>query len=404
MERLALIGVSHRRGGAAALEAWQRDLGAHAPSDLLARGFAEAVTLSTCNRFDLVVVLPAGMPVDEARHRLSPAEMDWVRPYAYLGEAALEHIIRVAASLESLNPGEDQIVAQVREAFALAQAVGSTGPVTSFAFSTALRIAKRVRRQVALAPMNTSLFSLARPELERHLPEGRARVAVVGAGEMGALAAKALACRPATELVIVNRRAERAEQLARHLGVKGLALSDFLAAPPELDALICATPVKDLIDERVLARLPELKIAVDLGVPRNVEAEAASARGLLVLDVDSLQDVGQRRRQALTAKLAEAEAIIQHDLEAAMLEWTERQLGPSIKRLRELYLATILATVGDSLAEDEAARLAHKFARVPIKGLRAVAREHGLEAARTFLDETGLWETGLWETGLWTKA
>lgn len=351
--------------------------------------------LSTCNRFDLMVVLPVGMTVDEARHRLTPAEMDWVKPYAYLGEAALEHLTRIAASLESLNPGEDQIMAQVREAFAQAQAAGSAGPLTSFAFHTALRVAKRVRRQVALAPMNTSLFSLARPELERHLASGSSpgavRVAVVGAGEMGALAAKAMACRPATEVVIVNRSLERAQQLARRLGATGLALCDFLSAPPRLDAMILATPVKDLVDEILLAKLPELKILVDLGVPRNVAAEAAAAQGVPVLDVDSLQCAGQQRRQALAARLAAAESIVQAELEAAMLEWTERQLGPSIKRLRELYLATALATIGDSLPQDEAARLAHKFAHVPIKGLRAVAREHGLEAARTFLDETGLW-------------
>jgi glutamyl-tRNA reductase len=383
VDRFALIGVSHRRGGAAALEAYQRALGSRPPADLLALGFAEVVRLSTCNRFDLLVVLPEGMSVDEARHLLSP--VDWLKPYAYAGEAALEHLTRVAASLDSLNPGEDQIMAQVREAFALAQAEGTSGALTGFAFNTALRIAKRVRREVNLAPMNTSLFSLARPELERYLPK-RARVAVLGAGEMGALAAKAMASREGTALVIVNRTAERAAQLARHLGASGMSLGAFLARPPALDALICATPAQDLIDETVLARLPDLKIVVDLGIPRNVEAEAA--KHLAVLDVDGLQRAGERRRRALTARLAEAERIVQEELEAAMLEWTERQLGPAIKRLRELYLATI----GDSLPPEEALKLAHKFAHVPVKGLRAVAREHGLEAARTFLAETGLWK------------
>ncbi len=385
MDRLALIGVSHRRGGAAALEAYQAALGQTPLRDFSALGFGEIVRLSTCNRFDVMVVLPEGMSVDEARRRLSPA--DWLRPYAYAGEAALEHLSRISASLDSLNPGEDQIMAQVREAFALAQAAGTTGAVTSFAFSAALRIAKKVRRNVILAPMNTSLFSLARPELERRLPP-KARVAVLGAGEMGVLAAKAMASRQGTALVIANRNVERAVQLARHLGAKGMSLEAFLATPPPLDALICTTPVKDLIDEAVLEKLSELKIIVDLGIPRNVKAEAA--RHLTVLDVDSLQRAGERRRQELTAKLAEAERIVQDELEAAMLAWTERQLGPSIKKLRDLYLATI----GDSLPPEEAIKLAHKFAHVPIKGLRAVAREHGLEAARTFLDETGLWQEG----------
>ena len=210
---------------------------------------------------------------------------------------------------------------------------------------------------------------------------------------MGTLAAKTLASRENTDLIIVNRTPERAQQIAKHLGspnraISSLSLADFLAHPPDVDALICATPVKDLVDETLLASLPNLTIAVDLGIPRNVNRAAAKARDLFVLNVDTLQSVGRGRRGELAEKFAEAEGIVQRELEAALTNWTERQLGPSIKRLREMYLATI----GDSLPQEEAEKLAHKFAHVPIKGLRAVAREHGLEAAKTFLTEAGLGE------------
>jgi len=343
--------------------------------------FPERVLLTTCNRWDLVVVLPSGMSVSEARSLLTPPGQR-LKPYAYVGEGALEQLTRVAASLDSLNPGEDQIMAQVRSAFSGAQAAGTTGPLTSFAFHTALRVAKRVRREVALAPLNTSLFSLARPELERHLLEG-GRVAVLGAGEMGALAAKTLACQKGVELIVVNRSVERARQLAKHLGVKSSSLEAFLAAPPEVDALVCATPVRGLIDDAALRLLPKVKVVVDLGVPRNVQT---TRQDLVILDVDSLQAAGQVRREAMNGKLAQAEALVQEEVGAAMEVWTERQLGPSIQKLREMYLAAI----GDALSEEEARRLAHKFAHVPIKGLRAVARAYGLEAAQTFLAEAGL--------------
>ena len=390
MNRLALIGVSHRRGGAAALEAWQTTFSEEVLNEL---SFVEHVSIVTCNRWDLVVVLPEAMSVSEARNILTPSGQS-VRPYAYVEDGTLEQITRIAASLDSLNPGEDQIMAQVREAFTAAQRAGTTGPRTSFAFNTALRIAKKVRREVALAPLNTSLFSLARPELEMRLPE-RATVAILGAGEMGTLAAKTMASREHTGLIIVNRTAERAQQIAKHLSSKNRrvtssSLHDFLANPPDVDALICATPVKNLVDETLLQKLPNLTIAVDLGVPRNVKRSAARARDLFVLNVDTLQSASQGRRGELAQKFAEAERIVQLELETALTNWTERQLGPSIKRLRELYLATI----GDSLPKEDAERLAHKFAHVPIKGLRAVAREHGLEAAKTFLAETDLMGTG----------
>ena len=380
MERLALIGVSHRRGGAAALEAWQTRF--DAPDAFARSGLEEWVSIVTCNRCDLVTVLPPGSSVAEVRALLSlPGHS--VRPYAFVGDGALEQLCRVAASLDSLNPGEDQIMAQVRTAFSAAQARGVTGKTTMFAFHTALRIAKKVRRDIDLAPLHTSLFSLARPELERNLAPG-SYVAVLGAGEMGTLAAKTLAENKDLKLTIVNRTPERARQLGQHLGVASLSLADFLASPPRVDALVCALSVGDVIDEEVLEKLPNLKTIVDLGVPRNLKAGAA--RGIPVLDVDTLQAAGQVRRTELTDKLARAERIIQDELELARTEWTERQLGPAIKKLRDWYLDTL----GDSLPLEDAAKLAHKFAHVPVKGLRAVAREYGLDAAKVFLAETGL--------------
>ena len=384
MERLALIGVSHRRGGAAALEAWQNAFSP--PESLLPAGFSEWVPIITCNRCDLVVALPKGMDALGARQALAAYAPEF-RPYAYTGDGALEQLIRIATSLDSLNPGEDQIMAQVRSAFSAAQALGSTGPTTNFAFQTALKIAKKVRREVALAPLNTSLFSLARPELERRLPRG-GTVAVLGAGEMGALAAKALASQENIDLIIVNRSAPRARQLAKLLGAKSSSLEAFLAAPPHISALVCATPVQSLIDRTFLRTQPDLKLIVDLGVPRNVEPGVEGPE-LSVLDIDTLQDAGKLRRETLTNRLAEAETLLQHELELALTNWTERQLGPSIQKLRQQYLRAVHYTLPD-LEPKEAERLANRFVRVPVQGLRAVAREHGFEAAETFLAESGL--------------
>lgn len=340
--------------------------------------------MSTCNRWDLITALPEGVDVEDARRRLTP-EGQAHKPYAYVGDAALEQLIRITASLDSLNPGEDQIIGQVRQAYACAQRAQHAGSLTCFAFETALRIAKKVRREVALAPVNTSLFSLAMPDVERTLSPGE-RVVVLGTGKMGTLAARALRSLPGLNLTLVNRTPAKSEMLARNLQADQLEQTYFLSDPPSCTALVCATPVRHLVNEALLERLPELRLVVDLGIPRNVEPQAAKRRGLRVLDVDSLSQAGEARREALYRNLAAAETLVQGELEAALDVWTERQLGPSITRLREWYLATI----GETLPEEEAALLAHKFAHVPVKGLRALAREHGIEAAKTFLAETGL--------------
>jgi glutamyl-tRNA reductase len=381
VESLVLIGVSYKRGGVAALELWQAAFPAAA--SLAQAGFSKQLLLVTCNRWDAFLELPAGMTAAAARRLLTPRGAG-SQPYAYQGEAALEQLARVASSLDSLNPGEDQIMKQVRDAWQLARQEGYAGGSLSHACQTVLRIAKRVRREVPLAPLNTSLFSLARPELERQLP-ARATVAIIGAGEMASLAARSLAGTAGVELLIVNRSPERAARLAEETGGRAVELQEFLAAPPPLHALVSATPVAGLLSGEFLGRCKELRIVIDLGIPRNVEQGRAGQR-ITVLDVESLRAAGDGRREGIARQLAAAEVIVQEEITAAVEEWTQRQLGPAISRLRELYLDTI----GETLPPEEARKLAHRFAHVPVKGLRALARTHGHEAVNTFLKEADL--------------
>ncbi len=384
VDGLTLIGVSHRRGGIPALEAWHDTFPEHALAQRLGRVGVHAWALvATCNRWDVVLVRPSAVGLERVRQALTPAHSPR-KPYAYDGEAALEHLARIASSLESLNPGEDQIMRQVRDAYARARAAGRGNAELAFAFDTALRLAKRVRREIALAPLNTSLFSLARGQVEAALAPGGPAV-VLGAGEIGALASRTLRDVPGVELTIVNRDPARAEALALSLGAGHRALADFLVAPGAARVLVVAAPLRDILDRALLTRLQGLRLVVDLGVPRAV-APAELPAHVRVLDVAGLQGAGAARRAALVDRLAEADRLLLTGLEEALGAWNERALAPAIRALVEHYLEL----VGNALPPAEAERLARAVARVPIKGLRAVAREHGLAAAATFLAENGL--------------
>jgi glutamyl-tRNA reductase len=383
MERLALIGVSGRRGGSDALSAWTQMLPAILEQPLPA-GVLELVSMKTCNRCELVLALDDMANFDRIRQHFAGLQ---VRGYAFLGDAALEHLCRVAASLDSLNPGEDQIMNQVRVAFETARKAGRVGSTTSFAFNTALRIAKRVRREVALAPANTSLFSLARTDLEK-LPKN-ARVAVLGAGEMGALVARSLAD-SGFELIVVNRNLERAEILALNVNARIMALQDFLQGKLQVNVIICATSAENIINSAFLETQNDLEILVDLGLPHNVNPTDARASNIRLIDLPQLQKLGEARREKLQGLLAQAEMIVAQELELALGEFAERSLGAAISQLRDVYRETIERTVGDLLAPEDVTRLAHRFAHIPVKGLRGLARAHGLEIAYSFLDHTGL--------------
>ena len=391
VNRLALIGVSHRRGGAVALEAWQENFDTQILGQL---GFDSFVIIATCNRWEVIMILPEGMDLDSARRLLTVSGHR--RPYAFLGEAAIEHLALVATSIDSLNPGEDQIMGQVRESYREAKGRGVMNGTLAFAVETALRVAKQVRKDVVLAPVDTSLFSLARPEIERYLTPGSA-AAILGAGEMGSIATKILARMDGIHLTLFNRTVERAAQVANSLNVKVRSLADFPAECSDINVLVCATKVSDLVTQGSLVCLPNLKLIVDLGLPRNVQEGATSTQGIKVLDVDTLRDAGILRREELKEQLALAEGLVMEHVAEAMAMWSEREAAPSILRLQDWIGETIEATIleldpGVTLSQEEYHRLARRVSYAPIRGLRALAREYGPEAAQIFLAESGLTE------------
>jgi glutamyl-tRNA reductase len=387
MNGLALIGVSHRRGGTQALSAYNEAYASQGVAERLQRtGVRAFVEITTCNRIDVVLSNPGQLPIETLRAALDVPEAA-CRPYVYSGEGAFEQLARIAASIDSMNPGEDQIMRQVRDAVETARRRGDVDAPLSFALDAALRIARRVRREVALAPRDTSLFSLVRPELEQLIATrgGSLRALIVGAGEMARLSATLLLGIGGVELTIANRTRARAEVLAQELGARALGLEELAAAPPAVELVVSAIPVSGHGRFGWLSRVRDLAMVVDLAMPSAIAASEVR-HGLRFVDIAVLEGIGWARRRELEDRLQEAERVLQHALHEEMLAWAQRSLAPSIQHLQALYQAAL----SDLLPEAEARTLARRLANIPVRGLRALARDHGVEAARTFAAESGL--------------
>jgi glutamyl-tRNA reductase len=287
-----------------------------------------------------------------------------------------------------MNPGEDQIMRQVRDAVMGARRRGEVDSTLSFALDAALRIARRVRRDVALAPRDTSLFSLVRPDLEELLRHrgGSMRALVVGAGEMARLCATLLKGLPGVELIIVNRTLSRAQALADALGGRAVAWSELASEVDGIDVLVSAIPGSPDVDWSPFVGLGGVSLMVDLGLPSALGGSWAQGLGGRLVDIHALEVLGAQRRHELEGRLSEAERVLRLALDEELGEWAERTLSPSIQRLLALYEAAL----GDVLPDAQARSLARRLANIPIRGLRALAREHGVEAARTFAFESGL--------------
>jgi glutamyl-tRNA reductase len=350
-QRLRAVGVSHQH---APLEVRERlYLGEGHEAGLaseLAHDGAEAVVLSTCNRTE--VYLSGGDP-EQARQKLerrSGLELEGVLARWDDGEA-VSHLFRVAAGLDSLVPGESQILGQVRLAYESARNAGATGALLNRLFEDALHAGKRIRTEAKLHELPESVAASAVELGERELGsvDGR-RALLFGAGKMSELAAQDLRKRGA-EVVISSRTLESAQELAERVGGRAAAFDAVAVELPEADLVISATrcPYPILHAEAVRPREKPL-VLVDVAVPRDLDAAIGELDGCTLFDIDALGEGLVGRDE----DVREAEAIVAEQA-ARFAEWRRsRDAAGAIRDLRrraEEIRAEELARAGSRLAE-----------------------------------------------------
>jgi glutamyl-tRNA reductase len=314
--------------------------------DLASRaGLAEALVLATCNRVEVwAVARGAGAPTAvtawlATRSGLGAEQLSALT-YVHRSADALGHMARVASSLDSMVVGEPQILGQVKASFAAASACGTIGPALAEAVGQALRIARRVRAETDIGRGAVSV-SYAAVELARKIfGELRNRsVVLIGAGEMGALAARHLADLGVNRLVIASRTLEHAEDLARVTGGKAVPFDDFGTHAAAADIVICAVTARGVlvtradVDRWVAAR-PRPLFVIDLGVPRNVDRAVTRVADVYLYDIDDLTHVVEVNRRTREQELARARALVADAVLRVGHQVAERTAAPTIRSLR----------------------------------------------------------------------
>jgi glutamyl-tRNA reductase len=325
-ERLLAVGVSHRH---APLELRERLYLADGHAVELAKEL-DAVVLSTCNRTE--VYLEGGDPAvaRAALERHSGLELEGVLA-SWEGGEAVEHLFRVAAGLDSLVPGEAQILGQVRLAYEAALGAGTTTPVLNRLFEDALHTGKRVRTEARLAEMPESVAASAVDLADRELGglEGK-RALLFGAGRMSELAARDLRARRA-EVVVSSRTLESAQELAERVGGRAAPFDAVAVELTDSDLVISATrcPYPILHAEAVQPRTKPL-VLVDIAVPRDLDPAIADRDGCRLFDIDALGGGLVGREE----DVREAERIVAEEA-ARFAEWRRsRGAAPAIAALR----------------------------------------------------------------------
>ncbi len=343
---LLALGVSHRH---APLEVRERLYLAEGHSIELARELG-AVVLSTCNRTEIYMLGGDPAAVQAALERRSGIDLEGVLA-SWEGGGAVEHLFRVAAGLDSLVPGEAQILGQVRLAYEAALTAGVTGPVLNRLFEDALHTGKRVRTEAKLAEMPESVAASAVDLAEQALEglDGK-RALLFGAGRMSELAARRLRS-AGVEVVVSSRTLESAQDLVERVGGRAAPFDAVAVELTGADLVISATrcPYPILHAEAVQPREKPL-VLIDIAVPRDLDPEIANVAGCTLFDIDALGEGLVGREE----DVREAERIVAEEA-ARFADWRRsRGAAPAIAALRrraEEIRAEELARAEARLAE-----------------------------------------------------
>jgi glutamyl-tRNA reductase len=306
-----LFGVSHSSAPVSVLEQLsfsRSDQAKIADQVLQSPLVTEALVLSTCNRVEVYAVVEAFhggiMAIGQALSERSGMSLRDLTKYAYVhyAEAAVEHLFAVASGLDSAVVGEQQVLGQVRRAYAAAEANHTVGPVLHELAQRALAAGKRVHSETAIDAAGTSTVSVAVGLADAQLGGlAGCSAVVVGAGSMGALSAKHLMCAGAERIHVVTRSLSHAHRLAEKLGAQGVdadgrGLDHISTALADADVVVSCTsaarPVVTLSDvHRGLADRPRHRplVICDLGMPRDVDPAVTGLPNVHVIDMDQVQ-------------------------------------------------------------------------------------------------------------------
>lgn len=334
---IVLVGLNHRTAPVEVRErvSFTAEQARRAAQELRTRGILEeTLVLSTCNRSEVYGVPP------ESTHESAPglstflSEFHSVRPdvlgvslYHHYDREAVRHLFRVSAGLDSMMLGEAEILGQVREAYRAAHENGATGPVLNRLFQGALEVGKRVRTETELGTRPMSVASAGVKLAERIYGKLNDRSALVlGAGTISEQVVSQLRDRGIAHLYVMNRSRDRADDLAKQYGGEVVAWGEWEKALQSPDVIVSSVsteePVvrRDIIERAMMARGNRALFLMDLGVPRNIDANVGKLYNVYVYTMDDLSEIVQQNRQARENEIPKAESIVEEHV-GKYLSW-----------------------------------------------------------------------------------
>lgn len=380
-------------------------------------GVKEAMFLGTCNRVEVYAVVENGewgfRKLEDflvATHFSLSSEDLHPHLYRYADDEAIAHLFRVSASLDSMVVGEPQILGQVKDAYDLALTHRSSGVILNKVVKKAISVGKSVRTNTRIGEYAVSV-SYAAVELAKQVFSNLTEqvVLLVGAGEMGKLAAQHLVNHGVKKVLLTTRNHHRALTLAERFEGEAVPFDQLRQTLPKADIVICATGAphfvitKDDIETTVRQRKNRPIFLIDITVPRNIDPAVKDVDNAFVFDIDDLKaHVGHNQEERLK-EAATAEKLVKVEVQN-MVSWVRGlEATPTIVALRKkaediknTELEKVFHRLGELSEKDRgvieglASAIVNKLLHGPLVTLKTEAQSQNgfayIEVARRFFE------------------
>lgn len=352
IDRFGIVGFNHRqlpasaRGVLAVDDAWSRRLADQLRASKLVDGVA---FISTCNRQEIVISAdhPA-FAIELIRAQLHSLLEGVARPlpepYRFTGADAVRHVLRVAASLDSLVVGERQITQQLRRAFDAARTAGWMDKFLNGLARIAVENAKDIHLRTAIGAESVGVFTLAKEIVARETAAiAHPKVAVVGLGEIGILTARALVSTRRGDLFLSSRRQRQPSEVGVLLeSTPFVPLSELPRLLREMDAIVLATGSQSAVVTEAMVREARAGVTtpltlIDIGIPPQAESQIDGVANTHLFNLDWFTTTGFGQRPQGREALRQAQGIVEEGVRR-VAEWA------SIRKFSGLFDSCVVLT------------------------------------------------------------
>ena len=413
MSEIILLGLNHETAPVELREciAFSEDESVSALESLIKEPvISEVLLFSTCNRVEVLLVSDnIDLAVATAKKYISEFNKIPVTEfenalYIHVGDAAVRHVFRVAASLDSMIVGEPQILGQIKGAYRTATEKKASGVILNRLLHRTFFVAKRIRTETGIGDHAVSI-SYAAIELGRKIfgsLTGK-KILLIGAGEMAELAVEHLIRHQAGQILVANRTFERAVELARQFNGSAIKFEELIPSLEDVDIIISSTGSPDFILKRqqlkgmMRKRRNRPLFFIDIAVPRDIDPEINRLTNTYVYDIDDLkgiieENIEDRQREALKGERIVDEAVLKfrHWFESLNVVPTIKALRSKLESIANSELNKTLQSRALSVKDSEAVqRMTRALINKILHDPTDVLKRNGCQSGRSaYLDIT----------------